>query len=132
MPQHPVPPWQRRFARRLRHDQTDAESLLWWRLRRKQLGVGFRRQHPIGRYIVDFACVERRLIVEADGSQHRGRRDQERDEFLRSVGFLVLRFWSWDVISDLEWVVYEIGEVLKTRVPPLQSAAPIDSPSRGE
>jgi len=116
----------------MRHEQTDAESLLWWRLRRNQLGMSFRRQHPIGRYIVDFACLERRLIVESDGSQHGGRKDDERDEFLRSVGFLVLRFWSWDVISDLEWVVYEITEVLKTRVPPLQSAPPIDSPSRGE
>jgi len=116
----------------LRHQQTDAESLLWSRLRRNQLGVGFRRQHPIGRYIVDFVCLERRLIVEADGSQHGGRKDDERDEFLRSVGFLVLRFWSWDVISDLEWVVYEVTEVLKTRLPPLQSAPPIDSPSRGE
>ena len=116
----------------MRHEQTDAESLLWWRLRRDQLGVGFRRQYPIGRYIVDFACLERRLIVESDGSQHGGPKDDERDEFLRSAGFLVLRFWSWDVISDLEWVVYEIEEVLKVRIPPLRPTPSVDSPSRGE
>ncbi len=115
----------------MRHQQTDAESLLWWRLRRNQLGVSFRRQHPIGRYIVDFACLERRLIVEADGSQHGGRKDDERDEFLRSAGFLVLRFWSWDVISDLEWVVYEITEALKTRVPPSNRLRRLTPPPGG-
>ena len=105
-----VPGWQRTFARQMRHDSTDAEVLLWWSLRNRELGVYFRRQHPIGRFIVDFACLEYRLIVEADGSQHGGAYDEERDSFLRSVGFTVLRFWSWDVIRDLGGVVDEIAE----------------------
>ena len=96
----------------MRHDQTDAEALLWWSLRNKDLGTRFRRQHPIGRFIVDFVCLEHRLVVEADGSQHGGPNDEERDAFLRSVGFTVMRFWSWDVISDLDGVVGEIAEAL--------------------
>jgi len=96
----------------MRHDQTDAEALLWWSLRNKDLGTRFRRQHPIGRFIVDFVCLEHRLVVEADGSQHGGPYDEARDAFLRSVGFTVMRFWSWDVISDLDGVVGEIAEAL--------------------
>ncbi len=94
----------------MRHKPTDAEALLWWELRRGSLGVRFRRQHPIGRYIVDFVCLQYRLIVEADGSQHGGQYDQERDSFLRSVGFTVIRFWSWDVIRDLDAVVSTVAE----------------------
>ncbi len=96
----------------MRHDATDAETLLWWCLRNGELGVHFRRQHPIGRYIVDFVCLEHNLIVESDGSQHGGLYDAKRDAFLRSVGFTVQRFWSWDVIRDLDGVVGEISDEL--------------------
>ena len=112
MSKRQVPKWQRRFARRMRSSSTDAEALLWWELRRGALGVRFRRQHPIGRYIVDFACLEHRLIVEADGSQHGGPGDQERDAFLESAGFTILRFWSWDVVRDLNGVVDAIATEL--------------------
>ncbi len=94
----------------MRHQPTDAEALLWWELRRGSLGVRFRRQHPIGRYIVDFVCLECRLIVESDGSQHGGSYDRRRDSFLRSAGYTVMRVWSWDVIRDLDGVVTEIAE----------------------
>ena len=110
----------------MRHDPTDAEALLWWSLRRRELGTRFRRQHPIGRYIVDFVSLEHHLIVEADGSQHGGRYDQERDAYLRSVGFTVLRFWSWDVIRDLEGVASEIADELdrlRTQPPTNRPAA---------
>ena len=125
----------------MRHEQTDAESLLWWSLRNRELGVHFRRQHPIGIYIADFACLEHHLIVESDGSQHGGPYDEERDSYLRSVGFLVMRFWSWDVIRDLDGVVNEIAEALdrlRAESPNQQAEAPhqtppaFDSPQRGE
>ena len=96
----------------MRHDSTDAEALLWWSLRNREFGVHFRRQHPIGKYIVDFVCLEHLLVVEADGSQHGGPYDQERDSYLRSVGFTVVRIWSWDVIRDLDGVLDEIADAL--------------------
>jgi very-short-patch-repair endonuclease len=93
----------------MRAEATDAESLLWSELRRRQLGVRFRRQHPIGGYIVDFVCLEHRLVVESDGFHHGGTYDAARDEFLRSCGFEVRRFWSSDVIRDRDGVVEEIA-----------------------
>ena len=108
----------------MRHDSTDAEALLWWSLRNRELGVHFRRQHPVGRYIADFACLEHHLIVESDGSQHGGPYDEERDSYLRSVGFLVMRFWSWDVIRDLDGVVNQIAEALDR----LQAEPPTNRP----
>ena len=114
----------------MRHGQTDAEALLWWSLRNRELGVHFRRQHPIGRYIADFACLEHRLIVESDGSQHGGPYDKERDSYLRSVGFVVMRFWSWDVIRDLDGVLDEIAEALdRLRAAPPPEQEP---PTKGE
>ncbi|MBI4332316.1 MAG: endonuclease domain-containing protein [Chloroflexi bacterium] len=102
------------FARTLRREQTDAERLLWSRLRRKQLdGFKFRRQQPIGRYVVDFVCFERKLIVELDGGQHdeARQRDEERTAWLNKEGFRVLRFWNNDVFGNLEgvWEVIEGG-----------------------
>ena len=74
---------------------TDAERKLWRELRLHQMGVKFRRQHPVGRYVVDFACIEARLCIEIDGSQHAARSayDMARTEFLKAEGFEVLRFW---------------------------------------
>ncbi len=95
-------------ARQLRRDATDAEQLLWSVLRDRQLGGDkFRRQTPIGAYIVDFLCMQRRLVIELDGSQHQQRADsdRERTEFLESLGYRVLRFWNNDVFDDLASVV---------------------------
>ena len=104
------------FAKVLRHNATDAERLLWSRLRRRQLdGFRFRRQRPIGNYFCDFVCLSDRLIVELDGSQHveQAGYDAERDAFLRSNGYRVLRFWNGDVMARLDTVLETIFEALQ-------------------
>src|SRR3712207_3299725 len=98
-------------ARQLRHDQTDAERLLWSKLRNRQLGGWkFRRQVPIDRYIVDFVCVDAKLVVELDGGQHaqHSDRDAARTAVLDSLGYIVIRFWNDDVIIRTESVLEEI------------------------
>lgn len=103
----------RDFARHLRRNMTDAESHLWKILRRKQLGERFRRQCPIDRYVVDFACLRRKLVVEVDGGQHAGSvRDRMRDACLVRLGYRVLRFWNNDVIENSEGVYSMIQIVL--------------------
>ena len=104
-----------RRARELRHSLTNVERLLWRRLRLSNAdGHKFRRQHPIGPYFADFACIERRLVVELDGSQHgqNAARDQERDAWLRSQGWRVLRFWNNEVIEQLDAVLDAIFAAL--------------------
>ena len=104
----------RRYARELRRNMTKAERRLWRRLRGGQLGVKFRRQQPIGRYIVDFVCLERRLVVEVDGGQHDGSEyDRERDEWLEREGYRVVRFWDNEVMKEIEVVMEEIVRVLR-------------------
>jgi len=104
----------RRYARELRRNMTKAERRLWRRLRGGQLGVKFRRQQPIGRYIVDFVCLERRLVVEVDGGQHDGSEyDRERDEWLEREGYRVVRFWDNEVMKEIEGVMEEIARVLR-------------------
>jgi very-short-patch-repair endonuclease len=103
------------YARELRNNATEAERRLWLHLRRCQLGgFKFRRQRPIGRYICDFVCLEASLIVELDGSQHVMQLpyDLNRDAFLRSVGYRVLRFWNGQVLAETEGVVDTIYEAL--------------------
>ncbi|MCD5408251.1 endonuclease domain-containing protein [Candidatus Bipolaricaulota bacterium] len=106
-------------ARRMRCQATDAERLLWQKLRGRQLGVKFRRQAPIGPYIVDFVCFEKRLVVELDGSQHglppRRAYDAQRSRWLRSQGFRVLRFWDSEVLIDIEGVLRRILQELEGR-----------------
>jgi very-short-patch-repair endonuclease len=107
------------FARANRQGMTDAEVRLWIELRRLGLGVSFRRQHPIGPYIVDFACLAIRLVIELDGSQHLdSQADKIRDAFLKRNGWTVLRFWSADVLLDVDSVVAavsrEIERLMKT------------------
>ncbi|MXY79836.1 MAG: endonuclease domain-containing protein [Chloroflexi bacterium] len=107
-------------ARQLRRDATDAEQRLWSVLRDRQLaGDKFRRQTPIGPYIADFLCMQRRLVIELDGGQHQQRADsdRERTRFLESRGYRVLRFWNNDVFDDLESVVDAIRLELQ-RGPP--------------
>lgn len=100
-------------ARKLRNDLTEAEKHLWYVLRLKNLGVKFRRQAAIGRYIVDFACYERKLIVEVDGGQHADSEcDKERDRWLEGQGFEILRFWNNDVLKNRDGVMEKINERL--------------------
>jgi very-short-patch-repair endonuclease len=103
------------YARQLRRDMTEAEHWLWARLRHRQLaGFRFRRQHPGGRYIADFACIERRLIVEVDGSQHLdSAADVLRDDWLRQHGFVVVRCWNHDVLERTDQVLARILQALE-------------------
>jgi very-short-patch-repair endonuclease len=99
------------LSRNLRKRQTDAENLLWRHLRGKQLGgVKFRRQHPIGKYIVDFVCLEKQLILEIDGGQHAIEkvRDVERAKWLTAEGYKILRFWNNEVLENLTGVLETI------------------------
>jgi len=105
-------------ARALRKAPTEAERRLWSRLRRGQLdGCRFRRQAPIGRYIVDFVCFERRLVVEIDGGQHalRARADGARTAWLESQGFTVVRFWNHEVLGNTDGVVEALCVALRSR-----------------
>ena len=105
------------IARRLRRNQTDAERLLWFRLRDRRLrGLKFRRQMPLDRYVVDFCCESARLIVELDGGQHAQQvcQDAERTQVLESMGYLVLRFWNNDVLGNLEGVLERLRERITT------------------
>jgi very-short-patch-repair endonuclease len=101
-----------RNARELRAGMTDSERRLWSRLRLEQLGVKFRRQHPIGNYIADFACLSPKLIVELDGSQHAEQvpYDARRDEFFRGHGFRVLRFGTDEPLRNIDGVLAVIVE----------------------
>jgi very-short-patch-repair endonuclease len=106
------------LARRLRRDTTDAEALLWRRIRdRALLGRKFRRQHPIGPYVADFVCIEARLAVELDGGQHDRRAEETsvRTAFLEGRGFRVLRFWNNDVLANLDGVLERIACALQER-----------------
>lgn len=106
-------------ARQLRNNQTAAERRLWQKLKRRQIAnVKFRRQQPIGPFIVDFVCFERRLIVEVDGGQHAERvsYDEERTRWLQAQGYRVLRFWNHDVLANTEAVAQVILEAVKQRV----------------
>jgi very-short-patch-repair endonuclease len=100
-------------ARSLRHNATDAERIIWLLLRDRRLGgVKFRRQVPIGPFVVDFASVEHRLVVELDGGQHADSlADARRDAFLAREGWCVLRFWNNDVMQNREGVLERILEV---------------------
>jgi very-short-patch-repair endonuclease len=114
MPYDPTLP--RDAARQLRANATEAEQKLWSRLRKKQLdGFQFRRQYSIGPFFVDFICLEANLVIEVDGSQHADEEDQDerRSGFLRANGFRVLRFWNFEVMSDVDSVVERIAEVLR-------------------
>lgn len=105
---------QRDRARAMRREPTPAEARLWQILRREQLGVRFRRQEPIGPYIVDFVCFEQRLIIEADGGQHaENPHDARRDVWLRGQGFRLLRFWNQEILEATDMVEQLIIEALR-------------------
>lgn len=95
-------------AKELRKNSTEAENLLWRHLKAKRLeGLKFRRQEQIGRFIADFVCYERGIIVEADGGQHavETEKDEERTQWLNSQGFTVLRFWNNEILTNIEGVL---------------------------
>ena len=109
-------------ARKLRKQLTPQEVKLWNKLRSlKPFGYHFRRQTPIGAYIVDFACFHQRLVIEVDGGQHglptHIRRDAKRDAFLVEQGFRVLRFWNSEIDRNLEGVMETIMARLKPPTP---------------
>ncbi len=117
----------RDLARALRKSSTDTEAYLWRRLRNRQIGWKFRRQQRIGKYVVDFASLEKKLIIEVDGGQHAMDPvdDKIRDEWLRGEGYQVPQFWDSEVWSDIEGVLETIRDVLFT-----PHLAPL--PPRGE
>jgi very-short-patch-repair endonuclease len=107
----------RSLARNLRKNQTEAEQILWSKLRSRQLsGFKFRRQHPIESYVLDFYCSETHLAIEIDGGQHTENKNIERDNdrtaYLNQKGIRVIRFWNNDVIKHLDEVLTEIDVIL--------------------
>jgi very-short-patch-repair endonuclease len=138
------PTWQvskklRSRARSLRHESTDAERLIWSALRAHRVnGASFRRQTPIGPYIVDFVCHGANLIVELDGGQHfepeHIKRDARRDAFLVSKGFCVLRFNNHDVMANRQGVLETIAAALADAPSPTlpRKRGRESRPARGE
>ena len=108
-------------AKVMRSAQTPAEERLWYFLRAHRfLGLKFKRQKPLGPYIVDFICMERGLVIELDGSQHGDQvtYDRERDAWLAGEGFTVLRFWNHDVMNQIESVLERIMQTVEAPSPP--------------
>jgi very-short-patch-repair endonuclease len=102
-------------ARKLRNNPTETERFLWQHLRLRQLGgCKFRRQQPLGEYIVDFVCLEKRLVVELDGGQHSEQAgyDARRGAWIEAQGFRILRFWDHEVLREVEAVKEVIGKAL--------------------
>ncbi len=109
-------------ARKNRSLMNEAEVRIWVQLRRQVLDVKFRRQHPVGPHILDFACVALRIDIELDGSQHEDNPDDAiRDAYLISRGWIVLRFWSWEALSNTDGVVSTILATIEERQTELAS-----------
>ena len=119
-------------AKNLRLHATDAERRLWYYLRAGRfMGLKFKRQKPVGPFIVDFICLELGLILEADGGQHGIEHDRERDAWLRARGFLVLHFWNNDILENTDVVlerIWRIGVARRTALSP----GPSPRDGRGE
>jgi lysyl-tRNA synthetase class 2 len=97
-------------AGKLRKDPTPAERKLWSRIRNDQLGVTCRRQHAVGNYIPDFVCIQKKLIIDLDGSHHLEQEeyDQERTRYFESLGYRVIRFWNNAIVKDIDEVILAI------------------------
>ena len=105
----------RRFAILLRNKPTKPEAKLWQHLKKRQMkGCKFRRQSPIGKYIVDFLCIKSRLVIEVDGSSHKSKQeyDQQRDQYLYERNYTVLRFSNKDIENNIEHVLETIKVLL--------------------
>jgi adenine-specific DNA-methyltransferase len=114
-------------AQRLRSDQTGVERRLWFELRdRRFYGHKFRRQVPVGPFIVDFACWERSFIIELDGGQHNSMidDDRKRTQWLEGNGWRVLRFWNNDVIENMDGVLQRIAATLESQASPHPNPLP--------
>jgi very-short-patch-repair endonuclease len=108
-------------AKELRNNPTEAERLLCQHLRLRQLGgYKFRRQQALGNYIVDFVCLEKRLVIEVDGGQHNSQvaYDEQRATWIEQQGFRVLRFWDHEVLQNIEAVKEAIWQALVGMAPP--------------
>jgi very-short-patch-repair endonuclease len=109
----------REFARRMRREPTPAERRLWWMLRDRRLaGFKFRRQVPVGPYILDFLCKDARVAIEADGGQHADpSADTARTSWLTANGYRVLRFWNGEILSNPDGVYEAILAALNGEAP---------------
>ena len=106
------------LARKLRKNQTSQERIIWNLLRNQQFqGLKFRRQYPVGNYIVDFICKEIKLIIEIDGGQHNSEEgieyDLKRTEYLETKGYKVIRFWNNEIDNNLEGVYQSLMDMIK-------------------
>ena len=113
-------------AKLLRHEMTDAERVLWREVRAHRFaGFKFKRQEPLGLYVVDFVCYEAKLIIELDGGQHAEQQeaDVERTRWLESRGFRVVRFWNNDVLANIAGVMQEIEKEI---TPPSPRPSPVE------
>lgn len=101
-------------VRYLRQESTKAEKILWRKIRNRQLGVKFRRQHPIGNYVLDFYAPEEKFCIELDGSEHKENTeyDNERTGFLNSKKIKVLRFWNHEIEQNLDKVIDKIKKYI--------------------
>ena len=123
----------RQLARALRKRMTDAERLLWRHLRNRELGGWkFRRQYPVGPFIVDFICVEKNVVIEVDGGQHAENEEQDiqRSAYLNKMGYRVIRFWNNEVLQEIEAVLTAIFAILANGKQ--NSPSPQPSPPSGE
>ena len=114
-------------AKSLRKDMTEPEKRLWHKIKSDQLGVSFRKQHPIPPYIADFVCIEKNLIIEVDGESHAEQTeyDRKRTAFLESQGFKVLRFWNNEVMENIDGVLVRVLEAIEaSRLPPTPTLPP--------
>ena len=123
----------KRFKKSLRKSQTDAESMLWYYLRNRNFqNDKFRRQHVLCGYIVDFVCLEKRLVIELDGGQHAEsiEYDSTRTLTLEADGFQILRFWNDEIFNNIEDILETICEALNTPHPPQKARRPLPQGER--
>lgn len=123
-------PYIKEFSRDMRKNSTKAENLLWQKIRNRQLGFKFRRQHQIdNKYIADFVCLEKMLIIELDGGQHNDRpKDKDRTLYLENNNFKVIRFWDNEILQNIGGCL----EILLKEISLLNNPSPCPSPARGE
>jgi very-short-patch-repair endonuclease len=122
-----ISPRAKQRSRKLRDEMTETERLLWKKLRGKQINhYKFRRQHPYGKYILDFVCLEANLVIEVDGGQHQENTmyDQDRSRWLERQGFKVLRFWNNEVLDNLDAVAQVIWHELHPDIQPPSQPSP--------